>query len=139
MKLRVAAYAVIVDDGRMLLSRLVEAAPARWTLPGGGIDPGEDPADAAVREVLEETGHEVVLDELLGIDSLVIPAADGLDGAQHALRIVYRAHVVGGALRDEVGGSTDAAAWFDLSDVERLDLVELVGVALQMAGYPSEA
>jgi 8-oxo-dGTP diphosphatase len=137
MKLRVAAYAVVVDSGRVLLTRLVEGEPARWTLPGGVIDPGEDPADAAVREVFEETGHEVELDELLGVHSLVIAAADRLDpadGSMHALRIVYRAHVVGGELRDEVGGSTDAAAWFDLADVPGVELVELVEVALRMAG-----
>jgi 8-oxo-dGTP diphosphatase len=137
VKQRVAAYAVVVESGRVLLPRLVEGEPVRWTLPGGGIDPGEDPADAAVREVFEETGYAVELDELLGIDSLVIAAADRLDpsdGSMHALRIVYRAHVVGGDLRDEADGSTDSAAWFDLADVAGLDRVELVDIALEMAG-----
>ena len=138
MKQRVAAYAVIVESGQVLLPHWVEGGRSGWTLPGGGIDPGEDPADAAVREVLEETGYHVELDGLLGIDSIVVPAALRLDpdeGPLHGLRIVYRAHVVGGELRDEVDGSTDAAAWFDLADLPALDRVELVDIALRMAGY----
>jgi len=141
MRLRVAAYAVIVEDGRVLLPHWMEGGQSGWTLPGGGIDPGEDPADAAVREVLEETGYHAVLDELLGVDSLLIPAADRIDptdGALHALRIVYRAHVVGGELRDEIDGTTDTAAWFPLDEVPGLDRVELVDTALRMAGYASE-
>jgi 8-oxo-dGTP diphosphatase len=72
VKLRVAAYAVVVESGQVLLPHWLEGPISGWTLPGGGIDPGEDPADAVVREVEEETGYHVVVDELLGIDSLVI-------------------------------------------------------------------
>ena len=42
MDIRVAAYAVIVDDRGMLLSHWNEGGYSGWTLPGGGIDPGED-------------------------------------------------------------------------------------------------
>ncbi len=147
--MRVAAYAVIVEQGasgpgseqvagpRMLLAHWNEGGHTGWTLPGGGIDPGEDPADAAVREVMEETGHEAELDALLGLDSVVFPAERRIaagDGPLHALRIVYRAHVVGGAIRDEVGGTTDAARWFALEDVDALKKVSLVDVSLRMAG-----
>ena len=45
---RIAAYAVVVEDRGMLLAHWNEAGRAAWTLPGGGIDPGEDPADAVV-------------------------------------------------------------------------------------------
>ncbi|BBB02171.1 hypothetical protein RVR_9918 [Actinacidiphila reveromycinica] len=135
-RLRVGAYGVCVRDGRILLSHLLPYGnnPAAWTMPGGGLEPGEDPLDAVVREVEEETGYRVAVDRLLGIDSFrgrrVLDS--GVVDAFQGLRIVYRVHVVGGELRDEVGGSTDHAAWFPLDEVPALDTVELVEVALRL-------
>ncbi|HET6300205.1 NUDIX hydrolase [Microbacterium sp.] len=139
MDLRVAAYAVITDDDqRVLLAHWNDPNHAAWTLPGGGLDPGEDPADAVLREVLEETGYSVRVDALLGIHSRVIPAARrisaGAVGPLHALRIVYRASVVSGDLRFELDGSTDRAEWFPLETIPELKRVEVVDVALGMAG-----
>lgn len=137
MALRVAAYCVIVDDGRILLSHWNENGNSGWTLPGGGLDPYEDPADAAVREVFEETGYRAELGELIGVDSHVIPAERRFAGATEplqALRIVYRARVVGGELTNELDGSTDEAAWFPLGEVAALRHVGLVDVGLRLAG-----
>ena len=60
---RVAAYAVIIRDGQILLSKIAPhiSADGLWTLPGGGLDHGEDPRDAVVREVHEETGLRCAL------------------------------------------------------------------------------
>jgi 8-oxo-dGTP pyrophosphatase MutT (NUDIX family) len=138
MDLRVAAYAVITDDhGRMLLPHWNEGTRSGWTMPGGGVDPGEHPADAAVREVLEETGYRAELDGLLGVDSAVIPGPERVfpsDRPIHAVRIVYRAHVTGGDLRVEEGGSTDGVAWHTPQEIDALDRVPLVDLSRRWAG-----
>ncbi|HAN24183.1 MAG: NUDIX domain-containing protein [Microbacterium sp.] len=138
MDIRVAAYAVITDaEGRVLLAHWNEGGRSGWTMPGGGIDPGEDPIDAARREVDEETGYEARIGALLGIDSQVIPAGKRFPGAAsplHALRIIYRAETVGGALRNEADGSTDEARWFSLTEVAALRRVSLVDISLRFAG-----
>jgi len=139
MDLRVAAYAVIVDDhDRLLLAHWNEGRRTAWTMPGGGLEPGEDPASAARREVKEETGYRVEIEGLLGIHSRVIPPGrrlkPGADLPLHTLRIVYRARITGGKLRNETGGSTDRAEWFSLAEVRALQRVKLVDIALDMAG-----
>lgn len=134
-----SAYAVVVERRGMLLSRLspmVGVGP-KWTMPGGGIDPYEDPADAVVREVREETGYDVAVDELLGLSSLVVDPAvqpTPMREKTQLLRVVYRAHVVGGDLHHESDGSTDLAGWIPLADVDGLYRVELVDKARHMAG-----
>lgn len=135
--LRVSAYAVCVEDGRVLLARWVgwshDSGGPRWTLPGGGLDHGEHPEAAAIREVREETGLDVEITSLLGVDSLRQYWEDSHTDFQ-GLRIIYAARVLGGELRPEIGGSTDLAAWVPLADVAELPRVRLVDIALRYAG-----
>ena len=61
-----SACAVVVDDGgRVLLG--CRADTGKWSLPAGAIDPGEQPADAAVREVYEETRLHIAVERLAGV------------------------------------------------------------------------
>ncbi|MGW6741193.1 NUDIX hydrolase [Streptomyces sp. NPDC055025] len=132
-ELRVAAYAVCVQGEQILLARWVARdGTRRWTLPGGGMDHGEDPVDAAVREVEEETGYTAEMTALLGVDSIRrrYPRKLGSFADFQGLRIIYEARINGGSLRPEADGSTDLAAWFPLAEVRELDRVELVDTGL---------
>ena len=140
MDTRVGAYAVIVQEGAVLLSHWNPRHPTlrgAWSLPGGGMEIGEQPAQTALREVFEETGFAVELDELLGVHSRHMGPGERLDGRGrpfHALRVIYRAHITGGTLTAEVGGSSDEARWFPLEALAQLPLVSLVPVGLGLAG-----
>lgn len=138
--LRVAAYGVVTDgEGRVLLARLSghTSSPGWWTLPGGGLDHGEHPRDAMVREVLEETGLRATCGELLTVDSLHLPPDQGhVPDDLHAIGIVYRATVEDAAapLAPEVDGSTDLALWMSPEERANAPLVPLVRAALRAAG-----
>lgn len=137
MDLRVAAYAVVERRGKILLTHWRRGHLHGWTLPGGGLDPGEDPRDAVVREVMEETGLEAKVGRLLGVDSRVMVREEVPADANpelHTIRIVYRASVLDGPLRNEVGGSSDEARWVSLKDLKDLKTLSLVQTGLRMAG-----
>ena len=136
---RVGAYAVLVDDEQRILLALWNEGPTpAWTMPGGGVEEGETPERAAVREVREETGYEIELVRLLGEDVFTVPAGTRLDGAPRPLRsvrLIFEARIVGGELTHEVDGTTDEAAWIPVAEVERLERVDLVDAALRLAGF----
>lgn len=121
---RVAAYAVVLRDGRILLCRLAPRVSREelWTLPGGGLDHGEDPRDAVVREIHEETGLAATVGDTARVYSAHLPGVrrGGTRVDAHALRIVYDGWVPGDAPPPrvlEVDGSTVDAAWVPVADV----------------------
>lgn len=122
---RVAAYAVIVRDGQLLLSRLAPHVSngELWTLPGGGVDHGEHPRDAVIREIREETGLEAWVGDTARIYSAHMPGVwrGSARVDAHAVRIVYDGWVAADAGEPrvvEVDGSTVDAAWVPLRDIE---------------------
>jgi 8-oxo-dGTP diphosphatase len=136
---RLGAYAVVVHDDKMLLTRISPAGfpVGMWTLPGGGVDHGEHPDVAVVRELYEETGLKALTTRLVDVGSihLVGPGRNGIDDDFHGVHLLYAVtvdtsvepHVV------EVGGTTDLAAWIPLDDIRSgtRELASMIPLALE--------
>ncbi|MFG2583079.1 NUDIX hydrolase [Streptomyces malaysiensis] len=135
MSFRLAAYAVCIEDGRVLLARHVPPeGGSNWTLPGGRVEQGEDPFDAVIREVAEETGCAAVVDRLLGVDSRLIPAALARAGVEHQnVGIFYWVRITGGRLRPEPNGEIAESVWTPIPDVASLRRSSLVDIGLTLA------
>ncbi len=96
----------------MLIRRKNE--PLGWALPGGFVDYGESVQSAACREALEETGLDVVLDDLLGVYS-----DPNRDPRQHTMSTVFTAHAKNED-RFRAGDDAGEAAFFPLNDLPEL-------------------
>lgn len=115
--------------GRCVLATQYSGAALRWDgswgLPGGGLDPQEQPADAAAREAHEETGQDVAVGELAFVQSAhwVGRSPAGVPEDFHAVRLVYRGDCA--APRDvvvhDVGGTTAQAAWVPVAAAGELE------------------
>jgi ADP-ribose pyrophosphatase YjhB (NUDIX family) len=102
---KVAAAVLVEKEGRVLLARRInEPFRGMWTLPAGFVNGDEDPAEAAARECLEETGLSVRVTRLLE----VISGREHPRGADFI--IVYQAEVTGGELKPD--DDADAVEWF---------------------------
>jgi 8-oxo-dGTP diphosphatase len=102
---KVAAAVLVEQDQKVLLvRRAFNPGRGLWTLPAGFVDAGEDPARAAERECLEETG----------LTAHVTGLMDVLYGQEHPrgahIVIVYRAEIDSGGLL--AGDDADGAAFF---------------------------
>ncbi|MFF5563260.1 NUDIX hydrolase [Streptomyces sp. NPDC012623] len=135
MSFRLAAYAVCVEEDRVLLARHVGPdGESTWTLPGGRVEHAEDPFDAVIREVAEETGCESVVERLLGVDSRVIPAEFARAGVKHQnIGIFYQVRITGGEFRPEPNGETAESVWTPFDAVAGLSRSSLVDVGISLA------
>lgn len=102
-----------------------------WGFPGGMLEAGETPEQAAVRETFEETGYHVSIDRLVGIYHRP---------QMGDTRYVYRAHIIGGqAMQD--GPETVAVGWFSEDELPKRttpSVREIVRDGLTETGQPFE-
>lgn len=105
--------AVVIRDDRVLLVK--RADNGKWTAVTGIIDPGEQPADAAAREVLEETGI-VAVPERLAMVHVTDPVVYGNGDQTQYLDLVFRFAWQSGVPHPADGENT-SADWFPLDDL----------------------
>jgi 8-oxo-dGTP pyrophosphatase MutT (NUDIX family) len=117
---RFAAYAVVTSSRGLLATEYSDrtAVTGRWGMPGGGLDDHEPPTSAVLREVAEETSQEIILGELIKVQTShwVGRSPYGTIEDFHAVRLIYRAscpHPTEPVVLDE-GGTTESAQWVPL-------------------------
>ena len=129
----VAAAAGVAFDahGRVLLVR--RGRPPNhdvWSVPGGRIEPGEAAADAAAREVGEETGLVVRPVELVAAVDWIERAEDGALRVHYVI-LDYLVEVIGGELR--AGDDAAEARWVDSDELARLRVTDGLGPVVDRA------
>lgn len=124
------AQVVLLRDHEILMVRLERPGRSFWVLPGGAVEDGESPEDAAVREVREETGLEVSLERLLFVDG---PRSDGQVQIRSP-RYTYLGRVVGGSLTPDLA-EVAAVEWLPLDcwdyDPATEDTIRLVRASVE--------
>lgn len=116
------AQVVLLDEGLILLARHERGNHPYWVLPGGAVEEGETAAEAAVREVREETGLEIRVTRLLFVDGPRIEPPVVIRQPRHT----FLGEIVGGDLHPvvEPDGGTEAkghlvgSAWMPLDSPE---------------------
>jgi 8-oxo-dGTP pyrophosphatase MutT (NUDIX family) len=132
-----ASALVFDDDRRLLLVRHVEGDV--WTTPGGMIEPGETPADAAVRETWEETGLVVALMRIVGVFGGELCTSTYSNGDRIAwVSTVFEARVTGGTLRPDHVETLDVR-YFGLDEMRELKRQAHVDLFVDAALKRSEA
>lgn len=123
---RATSRLIVVDEEARVLLMMTKApdtsGAARWITPGGGVDPGEDHAQAAIRELREETGQIIVdAGPVVRVDDFAVPwdAADHTHG--HAEFFVVRLphfNVLDAEWTDDERVDILESRWFTLDELE---------------------
>ena len=120
-KIRLGCSAAIInDEGKILLTRRLDNG--QWRLPSGGVEAGESPSEAVIREVLEETCLRVRVKRLVGVYSdpnQLVMYADGVKVQIVAIR--FEVEVTGGALG--LSNETSGFGYFSLKEMEGMEML----------------
>jgi mutator protein MutT len=121
----VGVGAIVRDAGRVLLvRRKKEPARGLWTFPGGAVELGEPIELALRREVREETGLEIEVEQVFVVVDRI--EHDGVGRVRyHYIVVDYLARPVGGSLL--AGDDADGVLWASLADLDRLEMTEPAG------------
>jgi ADP-ribose pyrophosphatase YjhB (NUDIX family) len=116
----VVTVVVLDAQGRVLMQR--RADDGTWGVPGGVLDPGEQPAVGAVRETYEETAVEIEVERLTGVRTMPPHTYPHGDVTQ-ALDLTFLARALGGEARVNDGEATEVA-WFEPDALPPIDSIQ---------------
>lgn len=128
---RLGSAVVVVSDGCVLLGRRAKD-PNRgmWVVPGGGVRPFESIADAGRREIREETGLEVEIEDVLTLREIIN------EPDEHRLIVFSSGRPTGGGLR--AASDLDDVRFFSVSELESLPISDVVRSVLREQGWTEQ-
>lgn len=121
LKWRPAAYSVIIKDNKILLLKQING----YDLPGGGIEIGETPEEAAIREIQEETGLIAKNPKLIDCGTQYFKGYRSTNFYQ-AIAIYYTCEIAGGELSNDGFDESEKEfvekpVWLDISEIDNIE------------------
>ncbi|MBI4363263.1 MAG: NUDIX domain-containing protein [Candidatus Doudnabacteria bacterium] len=126
--------AILEKDGKILFIKEADPTPdqGKWSHPAGWIDPGENPIEAAKREVKEESGYDFEPTALLGIYSLVRKdRTDKLPDVPHAIKLLFVGTI--SDQQSELASDSAETKWFSPEEIYAMDAQTLRDVDIKQA------
>lgn len=125
---RIGSAVLVVDGDRLLLGvRGKDPNRGKWVLPGGGVHPFESIAEAARRELLEETGLDIEVDNQVDILEIIEPPAE------HRVIVFSQAHAIGGQMR--ASSDLQDVRFCARGEITNMDLSDAVRPVLKKLGW----
>ena len=121
--IRLRAAVILIEGDRILLVKHSKGDREYWVLPGGGVEGGESLADAATREIREETNLEIKPNKLAFI-SEAIPA----DKHRHVIDFFFTGEIISGEIKKGKDRILKDVRFFSVSDLHKIrfypDIIE---------------
>jgi 8-oxo-dGTP pyrophosphatase MutT (NUDIX family) len=124
-----AASAVVADtDGRLLMAKRTDNE--LWSIPGGGLKPGETIAETAIRETKEETGIDIEVVSLIGIYTNPQHVVEYSDGeVRQQFSVCFAGRPIGG--EPTPSDETSEVGYFTPEEIEGLDVHPSIRLRIQ--------
>jgi len=130
MAIRISSRAVIVNDGKILLNVMGDGI--YYNFPGGQIEETETAPEAVVREVFEETGYNIRVEDYLFTSEYEANHCNGYEGTMHRVQLFFKCELVN-ENRQELPMEPDVdysdlsvkskPVWIPLSELEEISFV----------------
>lgn len=137
-KVRVGSYGLIIKDKKIALIKKARGGyKGLLDLPGGGIEHGESPNDALIREIKEEAGVDVSNYELLTVVSNRIKWHDDTFSEDlHQIGILYKVEVKDYKLKEDGDGlDSNGCSFYDIDKLSKDEITPFTLKVLEFMGY----
>lgn len=126
MTIRINVSALIIRDGKILLSEYETKSGLHYNFPGGGVELNETLYDALHREVWEETGATISIGRLLAVWEYIPPLDDAF-GNVHKVAHLFQCDLIEDGIAQKPDANQLGSRWISLADLKGIALYPMLG------------